>query len=244
MSEAGAGGDGEEPDGAPADGAGADGGKERGPEETAAGRSGGAPDDLLAEAVDRMAHQLKNPLQAVAMNLEVIRMRVRKEAPDLWEEIERYGDAVDENVTVLDRRVRMLLRLGRRSPGGPRESVDLARLVADFAEALQLDAERPAVGVEARGTQLAARARPGYVLGLVLDLWRTVRDRSPDAGELPLSVTAGEAEVRMEARLPPASVPGAAGREGWEETARRAGGRLEVREEDGAAGVELVLPTD
>lgn len=203
---------------------------------------GGVRPDLLAEAVDRMAHQIKNPLQAVAMNLEVIRMRVRKEAPELWSEIGRHGEAVDENVSVLDRRVRLLLSLGRRSPDAARESVDVARLIGDFAAALQLDEEPPALTVRSEGTQLAARARPGYVLALLLDLWTTVRELAGEAPELPVVVETDGERVVVEARLPDLGAAEAA-RGRWERAARNAGGRLEAAG-DGEAAVRLVLPAD
>lgn len=207
----------------------------------------GDPDrpDLLAEAVDRMAHQIKNPLQAVAMNLEVIRMRVRKEAPELWSEIGRHGEAVDENVSVLDRRVRLLLSLGRRSPDAARESVDVARLIDDFAAALRLGEEPPALTVRSAGTQLAARARPGYVVALLLDLWITVRELAGEVPELPVVVETDGERVVVEARLPDLGAGDgaeeAAPRGRWERAARNAGGRLEVAG-DGEAAVRLVLP--
>jgi signal transduction histidine kinase len=187
-----------------------------------------------------MAHQIKNPLQAVAMNLEVIRMRVRDEAPELWSEIERHGEAVDENVSVLDRRVRMLLRLGRRSPDEARESVDVARLIDDFAAALQLGEDPPTLAVRTEGAQLAARARPGYVLALVLDLWRTVRGLPGEAREIDVVVGTDGERVVVEVRLPDLDAPGAA-RERWERTARVAGGRLEA--DEGGTAVRLLLPT-
>lgn len=210
-----------------------------------AGDEGRGRPDLLAEAVDRMAHQIKNPLQAVAMNLEVIRMRVRDEAPELWSEIERHGEAVDENVSVLDRRLRLLLRLGRRSPDEARESLDVARLIDDFAAALQLGEEPPALTVETEGTQLAARARPGYVLALVLDLWLAVRARAPEAPELPVAVRTDGGEVIATARLPAAASHASAEvpRDRWKRTARAAGGRLEA-DGDGRSTIRLVLPTD
>jgi signal transduction histidine kinase len=181
-----------------------------------------------------MAHQIKNPLQAVAMNLEVIRMRVRKDAPGLWEELERFAGAVDENVELLDRRLRLLLALGRRSTDDPTESVDLPALVRDFASALRLDADPPALRVEAEGPEVAAEARPGYVLALVLAAWDHARAGGGGAGELEVRVRRGDGDVRMEV-----PVAGEAP-ERWRRLAEAAGGRLE---EDGDGGVlGLVLP--
>lgn len=208
------------------------------PDEDAGGPGGGGDDagatGLLAEALDRMAHQIKNPLQAVAMNLEVIRMRVRKEAPGLWEELERFAGAVDENVELLDRRLRLLLALGRRSTDDPPTSVDLPDLVRDFASALRLDAGPPALRVEAEGPEVSAEARPGYVLALVLAAWDHARAGGAPAGELEVRIRRGGGDVRLEV-----PVTGKAP-ERWRRLAEDAGGRLE---EDGDGGVlGLVLP--
>lgn len=198
-------------------------------------------DELLAEAVDRMAHQIKNPLQAVAMNLEVIRMRVRKEAPELWSGLERYGEAVDQNVSVLDRRLRLLLRLGRRSTDEAPESVDVAALVRDFSEALQLHEEQPRMVVRVRDERPSARARPGYVLALVLDVWRVGR-RAAEEPELTVSVSAEGGEVVLEVAPRPGGGEGGDVPAPWRAAASRAGGRLEV-DGTGRPGVlRLVLP--
>lgn len=184
---------------------------------------------LLYEALDRMAHQIKNPLQAVSMNLEVIRMRVSREAPELWEELERYAGAVDDNVTVLDRRLRLLLALGRRSADDPPESVDLPELLRDFSAALRLGEEAPVVEVEAEGPDLAAEARPGFVLELLLDLHRWTSREHPGAKRLPVRVRTASGEVELSFGLPGGDdgteeLPA----ERWRSLASRAGGEAEL----------------
>lgn len=214
-------------------------------------------DDLLARAVDRMAHQIKNPLQAVAMNMEVIRTRVRREVPELWEGLERYAGAVDENVELLDRRLRLLLALGRRSPDDDPESLDPESLARDFAAALRLDREDPPVEVEGRGegggAGLGARGRPGFVLALLLDVWEAAREAGARDGKLRVRVEEGEGHVRLEVRLPP--TPGGGGiasrrADRWRRLGRDAGGSVEVAEggvsEDGeetGSRLRLVLPS-
>lgn len=194
---------------------------------------------LLAVAVERMAHQLKNPLQAVAMNLEVVRTRVRSEAPELWEALDRFAGAVDDNVHLLDRRLGLLLALGRRGPGDEAEEVDPARLVRDFAAALRLDREPPGVEVEAEpdGDGLAARVRTGHLLALLLETWR----RAAAAGEESCRVRVGpdQGGVRLET-----SLPGPAEEHSWwRRGAEAAGGTGEVAEAGDRVALRLVLPT-
>lgn len=199
---------------------------------------------LLYEALDRMAHQIKNPLQAVSMNLEVIRMRVSREAPELWEELERYAGAVDDNVTVLDRRLRLLLALGRRSPDDPPESVDLPELLGDFSAALRLGEEAPAVEVEAEGPDLAADARPGFVLELLLELHRWTSREHPEEERLPVRVRTTSGEVELSFGLP-ACDDGAEElpAERWRSLASRAGGEAELDRDREALRLRVRLPT-
>jgi len=199
---------------------------------------------LLYEALDRMAHQIKNPLQAVSMNLEVIRMRVSREAPELWEELERYAGAVDDNVTVLDRRLRLLLALGRRSADDPPESVDVPELIRDFAAALRLGEEAPAVEVEAEGPDLAAEARPGFLLELLLDLHRWTSREHPAEERLPIRVRTASGEVELSFGLP----AGARGdeefpAERWRSLASRAGGEAGLDRVGEAPRLRVRLPT-
>lgn len=203
---------------------GRDGGRDPGP---------GGEDGLLAEAVERMAHQIKNPLQAVTMNLEVIRTRAGREAPDLWEGLERFAGAVDQNVELLDRRLRLLLALGRRGPDDPLREVDPAALARDFAAALRLEEEPPGVRVEADGAGLAARARPGHLLALLLETWR--RAARAGAERCPVRVGPAGEGVEVAIGVPPGSVPGAR----WSRLAEAAGGS--GRTEEGEDGSVLVV---
>lgn len=199
---------------------------------------GGADGDrLLAEAVERMAHQIKNPLQAVAMNLEVIRTRARKEAPELWRELERFAGAVDQNVELLDRRLRLLLVLGRRSPDDRLRELDPASLARDFAAALRLDEEPPGVRVEAEEGGLAARARPGHLLALLLESWRRAARAGAERCPVRVGPCADGVEVAIE--VPEGSVTG----ERWHRLVDAAGGSGRVDGEDGASVLRLRLST-
>lgn len=201
--------------------------------------SRGEGDPLLAAAVERMAHQLKNPLQAVVVNLEVIRSRVRREAPELWEALDRFGAAVDDNVGLLDRRIRLLLSLGRRGPGDELRELDPAALARDLAAALRLDEEAPGVTVaEEEGEGPAARLRPGHLLALLMDAWLAAAREG--AEETPVEVRRNRGSVTLEFPIPGRA---AEGRERWSEAASGAGGALEVAEAEEGTVLRLTFPT-
>lgn len=145
---------------------------ERGPHEGEAGPSSAEPDDsLLAHGVDRIAHQLKNPLQALTVNLEVVRLRAG--GTGAAGEIERLTRVMDENVRLLDRRIRLLLALARRSDQEPLKELDLVSFVEDTVAAFRLDEREEGRGVELRiprGEALPVRGRPGGLVALLIAL--------------------------------------------------------------------------
>lgn len=195
--------------------------------------------DLLGEAVERMAHQLKNPLQAVAVNLEVIRGRVRRELPDLWEGLDRFGRAVDDNVELLDRRLRLLLALGRRGPDDEPREADPAALARDLAAALRLDEEAPGVEVvdDGDGEGLAVRLRPGHLLALLLDAWLAAGRAG--AEHTPVETWRASGSLGLAFPVPAGA---AARRDRWAEEARAAGGDLELEEEGDRTVVRVGFP--
>lgn len=147
-----------------------------------------AEGSVLAEAVDRIAHQLKNPLQAMTVNLEVIRMRAGTDEPG---EVRRLADVVDDNVRRVDRRIRMLIALARRSPDEPASAVDLGELLREADEAFRLGERRDGPGLRVRlpddaaaGTgDLAASAREGGLLALLLTVASRAAESRGDAGD-------------------------------------------------------------
>lgn len=196
---------------------------------------------LLASVLDRMAHELRNPLQAVAVNLEVVRMRVGRGAPEVWSDVERFAEAVDANARLLLRRLQLALDMARRSPDDPLETRDLRVLVEDLCGALRMDEERPGVAVEgAERGATGVEARAGYLVELLVRLLDAARAAAVDD-----TVVARVAEARDDGwvtfELSPqgaADLPG-----GCVELAERAGGRLTRLEGSGGRVWRLELPT-
>lgn len=194
--------------------------------------SEGEPDrpggEEVARLVSGMAHELRNPMQAIAINLEVVRNRVRRDAPELAAELERFAAAADENVRRLSRRLDLLVSAARGGPGEEWATVDLPRLVREVAAALGFDRRPPRVVVQAATDERGVRARRGSVVLLLHPLLEVARDASPGREEV-------TATVRYEGEVAALEVPVGeeeAGR--WSEAARAAGAET-VRSRTGPA---------
>lgn len=190
----------------------------------------------LAEAVDRMAHQLKNPLQAITVNLEVLRMKAGR--GESAEEVDRLTGVVDENVRIVDRRVRMLVALARRSPTEPLTSVDLGEELREARDAFRLDEQEDGLGLEVRlpgtGADLSARARHGGLLALIL---AGASCAAPgEDGERPYLAAGASGEGPWLEVGPRVGCPGDGGRRELEAQGRRAGGAARGASGEAAGG--------
>lgn len=196
---------------------------------------------LLASVLDRMAHELRNPLQAVTVNLEVVRMRVGRGAPEVWSDVEKFAEAVDANARLLNRRLRLALDIARRAPDDPLETRDLRVVVEDLCGALRMDEACPGVTVEgAERGATGVEVRAGYLVELLVRLLDAARAAAVDD-----TVVARVAEARDDGsvtfELSPegtADLPG-----GCVELAERAGGRLTRLEGSEGRVWRLELPT-
>lgn len=197
---------------------------------------------VLDRALDRMAHQLKNPLQAIVVNLEVVRLRARQQAPEAWEALEPFATSIDANVKLLDRRLRLLLHLCR-SGRGP-ERVDVGELVEELVAAVRLDEPPVPVRVEMAAGLPAGRVRAGPLVGLLFLALERLRDeREENGGEVRVRVHAESGKLFVD--LGPAGSLGAGGKasgpgEEWETLVRAAcESGVELRRVGGGEGPRL-----
>lgn len=202
--------------------------------------SGAACGQLIAELIDRMAHQMRNSMQAISVNLEVVRTRVRREAPGLWDELERFAAAADDNVRLLSRRLDLLLAAGRRGPEEEPSTVAPVRLLQDLVAALRFDRDPPVVAVEPGegGADAGVRSPPGALVALLFRL--LVEARTAASGDrVAMRVEREGSTVVVETPLPAAAGEGAA--PDWLAMAEEAEGRASLEGEGAARVVRVVL---
>jgi signal transduction histidine kinase len=148
--------------------------------------------DLLERLADDLAHEIKNPLHSMVINLEVLKRRLaRAGEPD---EVLRYIGVLGGELERVNRRIELLLRLSR--PGRGPEAATLNELLEELMELVQLEARRRQVTVEydpgnrISRVQVARAATRQVILNLVLEVLAALED----GGTLRLSL--GELDGR------------------------------------------------
>ena len=100
--------------------------------------------ELLERLADDLAHEIKNPLHSMVINLEVLKRRVAR--ADSAEEVQRYIGVLAGELERVNRRIELLLRLSR--PGRGPESTTLNELVEELMELIQLEARHADASVD------------------------------------------------------------------------------------------------
>ena len=102
--------------------------------------------DLLERLADDLAHEIKNPLHSMVINLEVLKRRVTHAVPDGSSEVLRYIGVLNTELERVNRSIELLLRLARPARGS--ESTTVNELIEEVLELLQLEARHHNVSVQ------------------------------------------------------------------------------------------------
>lgn len=129
--------------------------------------------ELLERLADALAHEIKNPLHSMVINLEVLKRRLSRPSGE-GSDVLRYATVLGEELDRVHRRIELLLRLTRPERGGPEETT-LNELVEEVMELVNVEARQRDARVEYERGGPMARVRMGrqqarqIVLNLVLD---------------------------------------------------------------------------
>ncbi|HEX5726393.1 MAG TPA: HAMP domain-containing sensor histidine kinase [Longimicrobiaceae bacterium] len=197
--------------------------------------------DLLERLADDLAHEIKNPLHSMVINLEVLKRRVaRVTGASDQDEVQRYIGVLGGELERVTRRIDLLLRLSR--PGSGAETTTLNELVEELMELIQLEARHHEVSVDylpgAAPARVHVQRDPArqVILNLVLD----ALEQCASGSTLRIAIHNGEgrSRVRVERRdgETPERAPGLR-----VEVARSVAGAIGGKVEDGAPVPEVAF---
>jgi signal transduction histidine kinase len=152
--------------------------------------------DLLERLADDLAHEIKNPLHSMVINLEVLKRKVTRAAGES-DDLQRYFGVLSGELERVNRRIELLLRMSR--PGRAHESATLRDLVEEVMELIQLEARHREAAVDFQPGEGVSRVfvprepTRQVVLNLVLD----ALDSAGPGATLRMRLEEGEAGVRM-----------------------------------------------
>jgi two-component system, sporulation sensor kinase E len=153
--------------------------------------------DLLERLADDLAHEIKNPLHSLVINLEVLKRRIARVTDAQTDDILRYVGVIDGELHRVNQRIELLLHLVR--PARRTDTVPLSELIDDLFELIELEGSRRKVAVRYRPALGTTRARIGVDAGrqIVLNMVLSVLDLIPAGGALTLRTTVAETDVEL-----------------------------------------------
>lgn len=162
--------------------------------------AGGAASRQLAQLSKRIAalgrltagvaHEVKNPLNAMTIHLELLRGKLAKGAPAA--DVQVHADIIGREITRLDSVVQGFLKFAR--PEDMRlERITLGALATDVAQTIRPEAEAARVAVQVAGTEppLEIEADPTMLRQALLNLAVNAVQAMPHGGTLRLSTDVG-----------------------------------------------------
>jgi signal transduction histidine kinase len=129
--------------------------------------------DLVERFADDLAHEIKNPLHSMVINLEVLKRRITRDGGSAPEELMRYAGVLSSELERVNRRIEILLRLVRPERGS--ELTTITQAVDELLELLELERERRNVEISFEPAPLPVRghiprdAARQIVLNMLLD---------------------------------------------------------------------------
>jgi signal transduction histidine kinase len=129
--------------------------------------------ELVERFADDLAHEIKNPLHSMVINLEVLKRRISREGGSPPEELLRYAGVLASELERVNRRIELLLRLVRPDRGT--ELVSITDAVEELLELFELERDRRRIEIHFSPAPVPVRGHISHdaarqiVLNLLLD---------------------------------------------------------------------------
>jgi hypothetical protein len=149
----------------------------------------------IGRLTGRVAHEIKNPLNSIALRLELLRSRVLPEVPEAAGEIA----VIAQEITRLDRVVRTFLDFTR-----PLEirsvELDLAHLTASLADLIRPEAESQGIALDISGLDRPAilNGDPDLLKQALMNVLRNALEAMPGGGTLGVRLQRRPGEALLE----------------------------------------------
>ena len=145
--------------------------------------------ELVERLADDLAHEIKNPLHSMVINLEVLRRRLSRLELEPGTDLLRYASVLSSELERVNRRVDLLLRMVRPS----RDNEDLASIpevIDELRELIELECQRHGVTLEILPPDriFLPDLPRSAVRQMLLSLMLETLDRTPRGGTLHLAV--------------------------------------------------------
>lgn len=148
----------------------------------------------LGAITSGVAHEIKNPLNSIALRLELLRERVGEDAPGAQEDL----SVLTEEVTRLDRVVRTFLDF-TKPVNLEIQDVELRELAGGVLTLIEPQARARGVALRIDGPELRVRADERLLRQAILNLAQNALDAMPGGGELRVTLSrSGEGMCRVE----------------------------------------------
>jgi signal transduction histidine kinase len=157
--------------------------------------------EVLERLADDLAHEIKNPLHSMVINLEVLKRRIARAESESAGELLRYAEIINGELDRVNGRIEILLQLVRPDRGGG--SVSLAAAVHELLPLLELERGRNGVEIEypTEPQPLRGRIPRETAQQLVLDLFLVALDATPRGGTIRIATESYEDTERLATTL-------------------------------------------
>lgn len=160
---------------------------------------------LVERLTDDLAHEIKNPLHSLVINLEVLRRRISRSSAEEMEDLLRYVGILSSELDRVSGRVDLMLRMVR--PDRSAEDIAISEALEELLDLVELERERRGVEITVDPSYAAPRARLPRETArqIVLNLLLLAIDAAGRGGSVRISATAGDDDDCLALGITPAS---------------------------------------